>query len=52
MINQNITKNCSDYDENVTHIKPHGALNVACEDFDLANTIAKVINSIDKILYF
>ena len=28
--------------ENVTHIKPHGALNnMACEDIDLATTLAK-----------
>ena len=39
--------------ENVTHIKPHGALNnMACEDFDLANTIAKSINNIDKNIIF
>jgi UPF0271 protein len=39
--------------ENVTHIKPHGALNnMACEDFDLANTIAKSINNIDKKIIF
>ena len=41
------------YDENVTHIKPHGALNnMACEDFNLANTIAKAINSISKDIIF
>ena len=41
------------HDENVTHIKPHGALNnMACEDFDLANTIAKSINNIDKKIIF
>ena len=39
--------------ENVTHIKPHGALNnMACEDFDLANTIAKAINNINKNIIF
>ena len=39
--------------ENVTHIKPHGALNnMACEDFELANTIAKTINNIDKNIIF
>ena len=39
--------------ENVTHIKPHGALNnMACEDFDLANTISKSINNIDKNIIF
>ncbi len=37
------------HNENVTHIKPHGALNnMACEDLDLATTIAKVVNDIDK----
>ena len=36
------------HSENVTHIKPHGALNnMACEDLDLANIIAKTINNID-----
>ncbi len=41
------------YNENVTHIKPHGALNnMACEDIDLANTIAKTIFSIDKNIIF
>ena len=39
--------------ENVTHIKPHGALNnMACEDIELANTIAKAINSVDKNIIF
>ena len=37
--------------ENVTHIKPHGALNnMACEDIDLATTLAKTINEISKDL--
>jgi UPF0271 protein len=41
------------YDENVTHIKPHGALNnMACEDFELASIIAKSIYEIDKDLIF
>ena len=37
----------------VTHIKPHGALNnMACEDYELATTLAKAINEISKdILY-
>ncbi|MDC0152671.1 LamB/YcsF family protein [Candidatus Pelagibacter sp.] len=40
-------------DENVTHIKPHGALNnMACENFDLATTISKSINNIDKNIIF
>ena len=39
--------------EIVTHIKPHGALNnMACEDIDLANTVAKAINNIDKNIIF
>ena len=39
--------------ENVTHIKPHGALNnMACEDFNLANIIANTISDIDKNIIF
>ena len=39
--------------ENVTHIKPHGALNnMACEDIELATTISKSINNIDKNIIF
>jgi len=39
--------------ENVTHVKPHGALNnMACEDIDLATTIAKTINEISKDLIY
>ena len=41
------------HNEKVTHIKPHGALNnMACENFELANTIAKAINNIDKNIIF
>jgi len=41
------------HNEKVTHIKPHGALNnMACENFELANTIAKAINNIDKSIIF
>ena len=41
------------HNENVTHIKPHGALNnMACEDLDLALTIAKAINEIDKEMIY
>ncbi len=41
------------HNENVTHIKPHGALNnMACENFELANTIPKAINDIDKNIIF
>tara|TARA_Y100000741_G_scaffold360708_1_gene343386 strand:+ start:540 stop:1313 length:774 start_codon:yes stop_codon:yes gene_type:complete len=39
--------------EKVTHIKPHGALNnMACEDIDLANLLAKTINDISKDLIY
>ena len=41
------------HNEKVTHIKPHGALNnMACEDFELANIIAKAINNIEKNIIF
>jgi len=41
------------HNETVTHIKPHGALNnMACENFELANTIAKTIYNIDKNIIF
>jgi UPF0271 protein len=41
------------HSENVTHIKPHGALNnMACEDINLANILAKTIYSIDKDLIY
>ena len=43
----------SSYGENVTHIKPHGALNnMACEDIDLAALLAKSINEISKDLIY
>ena len=43
----------SKHGENVTHIKPHGALNnMACEDIDLATTLAKAINEIGKDLIY
>jgi len=39
--------------ENVSHIKPHGALNnMACEDIELATTLAKTINEISKDLIY
>ena len=39
--------------EEVSHIKPHGALNnMACEDIDLATIIAKTINDISKDLIY
>ena len=43
----------SDQGENVSHIKPHGALNnMACEDIELATTVAKTINEISKDLIY
>ena len=48
-----LQKIAQDYGENVTHIKPHGALNnMACEDIDLATTLAKAINDISKDLIY
>ena len=39
--------------ENVTHIKPHGALNnMACENIELATILAKAINEINKELIY
>ena len=39
--------------EKVSHIKPHGALNnMACEDLELATTLAKTIKSISKDLIY
>ena len=39
--------------ENVSHIKPHGALNnMACEDIELATTLAKTIKDINKDLIY
>ena len=41
------------YQENITHIKPHGALNnMACEDIELATTLAKAIKGINKDLIY
>ena len=43
----------SNHGEKVTHIKPHGALNnMACEDIDLATTLAKVIKKINPHLIY
>ena len=48
-----LQKVTQDHGENVTHIKPHGALNnMACEDLDLATTLAKAINEISKDLIY
>ena len=41
------------YEEKVTHIKPHGALNnMACEDIELATVLAQTIKDIDKELIY
>ena len=41
------------HEENVTHIKPHGALNnMACEDIELATVLAQTIKDIDKELIY
>jgi len=48
-----LQKIASKHEENVTHIKPHGALNnMACEDIELATTLAKAINEISKDLIY
>ena len=48
-----LQKVASEHGENVTHIKPHGALNnMACEDIELATTLAKTIKKIDKELIY
>ena len=40
-------------DQIVSHIKPHGALNnMACEDIELSNTLAKAIREIDKDIIY
>ena len=41
------------HNENVTHMKPHGALNnMACEDINLATTLANIIYKINKELIY
>jgi len=48
-----LQKIASKHNENVSHIKPHGALNnMACEDIGLANTLAKTIYDINKDLIY
>ena len=50
----NILENIAqEYNEKVTHIKPHGALNnMACEDLGLATTLANTIYEIDKDIIY
>jgi UPF0271 protein len=41
------------YNEKVTHIKPHGALNnMACEDLELSKILASTIYEIDKDIIY
>ena len=41
------------HNENITHIKPHGALNnMACEDLELATTLAVAIKEINKDIIY
>ena len=41
------------YGENVSHVKPHGALNnMACEDIELAMILAKTIKEINKDIIY
>ena len=41
------------FNEKVTHIKPHGALNnMACEDLELATVLAKTVYTINKELIY
>ncbi len=48
-----LQKIASENKENVSHIKPHGALNnMACEDIELATTLAKTIKDINKDLIY
>ena len=48
-----LQKIADNYGEKVTHMKPHGALNnMACEDIELAITLAKAINEISKDLIY
>ena len=48
-----LQKVADNYGTIVTHIKPHGALNnMACEDIELATTLAQTINEISKDLIY
>ena len=48
-----LQKISDNYEESVTHIKPHGALNnMACEDIELASILADVIKEISKDLIY
>ena len=48
-----LQKVASESGEEVSHIKPHGALNnMACEDLELATILAKAVNEISKDLIY
>jgi 5-oxoprolinase (ATP-hydrolysing) subunit A len=48
-----LQKIADNYGTRVTHIKPHGALNnMACEDIELASTLANAINEVSKDLIY
>ena len=48
-----LEKIATKHGENVSHIKPHGALNnMACEDIELATILAKIIKGISKDLIY
>ena len=48
-----LQKIATKHGENVSHIKPHGALNnMACEDIELATILAKTIKGISKDLIY
>ena len=48
-----LQKIANEHGETVTHIKPHGALNnMACEDIDLATTLARIIKRINPELIY
>ena len=48
-----LQKIASNYGENVSHIKPHGALNnMACEDIELATTLENAIHEISKDIIY
>ena len=48
-----LQKIADEKNQKVTHIKPHGALNnMACENIELADTLASAINEIDKNIIY
>ncbi len=48
-----LQKIASTHGENVSHVKPHGALNnMACEDIGLATILAKTIKDINKDIIY